>query len=244
MNPQLQQLIALQETDHEIADLSRRLKIVPQQIEKSRTHLNQEKKNLENLRQEIQAAQKNRNQLEQEVVKEKDHMAKVKIKLPGVKTNKEYSALLTEVDAINEKVSSLEDQELEIMEVLEEKEKQIPGLEKLCQEKEQEFQAFKKQKEEACAQMKNDLQVLQTKRGEIVGQLEEQWATHYEKVARMRGENVVVPLEGGCCRGCNQQVLPQLAIDTKLGEKVIQCNGCYRFLYWVAAPETESVASE
>jgi len=177
-------------------------------------------------------------------VTEKDHMAKVRVKLPNVKTNKEYSAILTEVDAIKSKISSLEDQELELMEVLEEKEKEIPALQDAHGKEAQKFQDFKKQKEAEQARLEKDIEVLRARRQEIAGTLEEEWAHHYENIARRRGEHVVVKLEDGCCGGCYQQVLPQLAIDIKLGEKVSQCNLCSRFLYWVPAPETQAVAPE
>ena len=103
MNPQVQHLIALQGTDHDISDLKKNLKHVPEQIKKTWEHLSQEQEKLYGLQQEIQAAQKKRNQLEQEVLKEKDHMAKVKVKLPGIKTNREYSPLLMEVNTIMKK---------------------------------------------------------------------------------------------------------------------------------------------
>jgi len=244
MNPQLQQLIALQETDHEIADLKRRLETIPQQTETSRSHLAREKKKLDELQNNIQEKQKERGQLERQALAEKDHMAKIRIKLPNVKTNKEYSAILVEVEAIKNTIASLEDRELEIMEALEEKEKEIPRLQDLYKKEERQFQDFKAQKEAEQARLLKDLEDLQVKRQGIIGTLEDQWVHHYEQVARMRGERVVVPLEDNCCGGCNQQVLPQLAIDIQLGEKVLQCNGCYRFLYWVPAPETQTVVPE
>ena len=66
-------------------------------------------------------------------------MAKAKTKLPAVKTNKEYTAILVEVDAIKEKVSKIEDMELEVTEALEVKAKEIPGVEKKCKEEDAYF---------------------------------------------------------------------------------------------------------
>jgi len=63
MNPQLEQLIALQKTDHEIGDLQRCLETVPQQIETSRSHLAREKKTLDDQQTEIQEARKKLDQL-------------------------------------------------------------------------------------------------------------------------------------------------------------------------------------
>jgi predicted nucleic acid-binding Zn-ribbon protein len=66
--------------------------------------------------------------LEQDVAAEKDHMAKTKIKLPNVKTNKEYSAILAEVETIKNKISGWQTEELEILEELDLQEAKISAI--------------------------------------------------------------------------------------------------------------------
>ena len=134
---QLQQLIDLQNIDDQITEHKKILEDIPRQIESARVELEEKKNILKVVNEEIETLQKQRKDFEMEVQGENDHMAKAKTKLPSVKTNKEYTAILAEIDAIKEKVSKIEDKELEVMEILEAKAKEIPGVEKNVKRKTQ-----------------------------------------------------------------------------------------------------------
>ena len=144
---QLQQLVDLQKMDDEISECRQILNDIPRQLDSARGELEEKKSILKVVMDEIETLQKESKSLEQEVQSENDHMAKAKIKLPAVKTNKEYTAILTEVDAIKEKVSKIEDKELEVMEVLEIKAKEVPGVEKKCKEEDEHFNVYRQKKE-------------------------------------------------------------------------------------------------
>lgn len=242
MNPQIQQLTALQETDSDIADLKKGLETLPRQIESNRSGLEARKKRLDDAVEHIKTLQNKRRQLEQEVRIENDHMSKTKLKLPSVKTNKEYTALLAEVEAIKQKVTAMEDQELGIMESLEAREKELPGLKAEYKEEEAKFNQYKAQKEAEKARIEKDLDEALRKREEILKSIDPKLARHYEKVMKLRGDHAVVQLAGHTCQGCFQQILPQLVIEIKAGEKVFECIHCSRFLYWVPEPVTTETA--
>ena len=161
---QLQQLVDLQKIDDQISEHKKILADIPLQLESARAELEEKKSILKVITEEIEALQKQRKDLELEVQGENDHMAKAKTKLPAVKTNKEYTAILAEVDAIKEKVSKIEDKELEIMEVLEVKAKEIPGVEKKCQEEDAHFTEYKQKKEAEEKRFKQELEELVAKR--------------------------------------------------------------------------------
>ncbi|MDE0848726.1 MAG: hypothetical protein OSA44_07965 [Nitrospinaceae bacterium] len=234
---QLQQLIVLQSLDDEIAEHKKLLADIPLQIDTGCTELEEKKKILSNAKEELDALQKERKDLELAVQGENDHMAKAKTKLPAVKTNREYTAILSEVEAIKVKVSGLEDKELEIMEILEEKQKEVPGIEKRCNEEDARFQEYKAKKDAELDRMKQELGVLVAKRENVSGQLDRVIMQRYEKVAGSRDGRAVVMLQGSICQGCFQQILPQMVIDVKIGESIQQCSNCIRFLYWEEVPE-------
>ena len=127
MNDQLQKLIELQAIDQEIAESDRALASIPNQIRSGQADMDAVKKKLEQARAVIADMKKSNKQLEADVQLENDHMAKIKTKLTAVKTNKEYTAIMTEVESVKEKVSAFEDKELEIMESLEEKIGELPA---------------------------------------------------------------------------------------------------------------------
>ena len=234
---QLQQLIVLQSLDDEIAEHKKLLADIPLQIDAGCTELEEKKKILSNAKEELDALQKERKDLELAVQGENDHMAKAKTKLPAVKTNREYTAILSEVEAIKVKVSGLEDKELEIMEILEEKQKEVPGIEKKYNEEDARFQEYKAKKDAELDRIKQELGVLVAKRENVSGQLDRVIMQRYEKVAGSRDGRAVVMLQGSICQGCFQQILPQMVIDVKIGESIQQCSNCIRFLYWEEVPE-------
>lgn len=234
---QLQQLILLQKLDDEIAEHRKLLAEIPVQIDSERAELETKKKVLSIAKEEIDTLQKNRKAIESEVQGENDHMAKAKTKLPAVKTNKEYTAVLVEVDAFKERVTRLEDKELEIMEVLEEKQKKIPAIEKNCKDEEAHFQEYKAKKDGELDRMTKEMDPLIAKRESVISQIDKVMVQRYEKVAKSRGGQAVVSLPENICQGCFQHILPQMVIDIKVGESIHQCSSCLCFLYFEEVSE-------
>ena len=234
---QLQQLIVLQNLDDEIAEHKQLLADIPIQLDSGRAELEEKKKIFSNAKEELDALQKERKDIEMAVQGENDHMAKAKTKLPAVKTNKEYTAILSEVDAVKVKVSDLEDKELEIMEVLEEKQQAIPEIEKSFKEEDAHFQKYKVKKEGELSRMTKELTDYIAKREKLMEQVDKVMVQRYEKVAKSRGGQAVALLRGNICQGCFQQTLPQMVINVKVGESIHQCSSCLCFLYWEEVSE-------
>ena len=235
---QLQQLVQLQKIDDQILEHKKTLVDIPTQIDSARAELEEKKNILKVVTEEIEILQKQGKDLELEVQEENDHMAKAKTKLPAVKTNKEYTAILVEVDAIKEKVSKIEDMELEVMEALEEKAKEIPGVEKKCKEEDSYFNEYRLKKETEEKRFKQELEELVEKRKNISAQLEAVILKRYEKISNSRDGRAVAGLRENICQGCFQQVLPQMVIEVKVAVKIHQCGGCMRFLFWDEVSET------
>ena len=231
MNPQLQCLIELQKNDNEINELERSKAAIPQQIESGATGLQGKKSQLKETEDVLVELQKKRKDLEMEVAAGNDHIAKTKTKLPAVKTNKEYTAILTEVGAIEGKILALEDKELELMGVLEEKEKELPPIKILCKEEEEKFNAYKLKKQAEAERTEKELEVIRARRSELAKTLDANLLEQYNKVSKARGGLAVVTIHEKTCQGCHQHILPQQVIDVKVGETIVHCEQCSRILY-------------
>jgi len=232
MNPQLQTLIELQKIDNEIAELEQGIASIPRQIESGRAGIEEKQVHLKEAEDDLLALQNKRRGLEIDVATENDHIAKTKTKLPAVKTNKEYSAILTEVDAVKEKILVLEDQELELMEILEKKEEELPPLKANCKEEEEKFNVYKLKKEAEAERSEKELEVIRPRRSQVANNLETKLLEHYTKIYKAREGVVVVQIHENICQGCLQHVLPQQVIDVKAGETINFCEQCLRILYW------------
>ncbi len=240
MNVQLKHLIELQEIDREIAECQGAIARIPGQLESAQAGMRKIEEEQKQAHDVIDELKKKRHQLEMDVQAEHDHMARTKQKLPTVKTNKEYSAILSEVDAVKVKIARFEDEELAIMETLEEKEKELPGIDARFKEEQAEYNAYKAKKEAEAERAKRDLETLIAKRTERIGTIEPQWARSYEKVLKAREGRAVVPMQDSVCQGCFQQILPQMVVDIRKGEIIHQCSQCSRFLYFIPKPEAEA----
>ncbi len=104
MNPQLKSLIELQAIDSQIGELEHENAAIPKQIESGKAGVKEKQNQLTEAKSSLAQLQKERKDLEIDVIGENDHAAKTKTKLSSVKTNKEYSAILVEVDAVTKHI--------------------------------------------------------------------------------------------------------------------------------------------
>ncbi|MDA0691745.1 MAG: C4-type zinc ribbon domain-containing protein [Nitrospinae bacterium] len=237
MNAELQKLIDLQALDREISEFENALASIPNQIQSATAEMAALTKEIEQAREVIASMRKSQKQLQADVQTENDHMAKTKTKLPLVKTNKEYTAIVTEVDSVKQKISSIEDKELEIMEALEIKEGEIPAIEARFKEEEITFKEYKAKKEAEGERVKQELEDARDKRQGLIGCIAPEWAKSYNKITSHRDGVAVVRLLDSVCQGCFQLVLPQVVIDVKVGNEIHPCPHCSRFLFWVEETE-------
>jgi len=239
MNDQLQKLVGLQAIDREIAGFDRALASIPNQIKSGQADMDAVKKELEQAREVIADMKKSNKQLEADVQSENDHMAKIKTKLTAVKTNKEYTAILSEVESVKAKVSAFEDKELEIMESLEQKAGELPAIESRFKEEENNFKEYKAKKEAEYERVKEELEAIQGRRQGILETIEPKRIELYGKILKRNDGLAVVAVRDSVCQGCFHRLRPQVVIDVKIGEEIVECAHCYRFLYWVEETETE-----
>ena len=242
MNNQLQKLIELQAIDREILELDRILASVPGQIKAGQADMDAVADELAEAKEVIADMKKSTKQLEADVQSENDHMAKIKTKLTAVKTNKEYSAILTEVESVKEKVSVFEDKELEIMESLEKKAGELPAIESRFKEEENNFKEYKAKKEVEFERVKGEREAVLGKRQAILDTIEPKRLELYNKVLERNDGVAVVAVRDSVCQGCFHRLRPQVVIDVKISEEIVECAHCYRFLYWMEENEDQASA--
>ncbi len=237
---QLKCLVGLQEKDNEINDLRESLEIIPGQIASGQKELEGKRGKMNALQAEIESLKKQRNQLEQDAKTEADRMAKTKTKLPTVKTNKEYTAILHETDAIKAKITEIEDKELEVMELLDAKEQEIPGLEAEFKVEEDQFHQYKQKKEAEQARSQKELEEAEAQRAALAKEIDPKFVAHYDKIRHARDNLAVVSVKGETCQGCHQNLQPQVALEVRTGMRVHQCQSCDRFLCFIPEPEPQT----
>lgn len=233
METEFENLIKLQKLDIEIRNTSVLLNDIPHQIEEI------DKKNEESL-QIVQAAkdnfsqnQKRRRDLESELQDKKEKIEKYKRQLNEIKTNKEYSSLLKEIDATNAKFDSLEEGIIGEMLSADDIEKEI----KAASKKAEEVQTELTKKKEGIFQEKNKaeekLKDLEAEKEELLPKIPSDQMKLYKQISRIKNGIVLSPVTEEFCTMCHMRVRPQMVNELIAETQIITCENCGRILYYV-----------
>jgi predicted nucleic acid-binding Zn-ribbon protein len=241
MNPDLEKLIRLQAVETELRRTDADLAGIPGLTAELDARLAAERSTLDGIKGGLDGSQKARRQKEGELADLESKRSKYKGQLMDVKTNKEYTAMLHEIEGVEREIRAREDQILGEME----------RAESLGAELKREEEAFRthqaRHKEEASAleararELSGRRGVLIAERDRIAGTVPEETLALFHRVARLRGV-AVAEARDGRCQECHLMLRPQMFVEVKRNEQVVQCPACNRILYYeapvpVSAPE-------
>ena len=163
-----------------------------------------------------------------------DALDKVQFKLREVKTNREYSAVLAEIDAGKRRMISMEDQLLQLMEQAEQKRQAKRLQEQRVQAAHDALQEQGRVVEQASGVLGQEILAEREKRQQTAVGLDVELLEVYEKLAAQNDGSVVVHLKDGVCGGCHLKVQPQLVSEIRLQESLHTCPHCRLILLWPA----------
>ncbi|HEY6189338.1 MAG TPA: C4-type zinc ribbon domain-containing protein [Pyrinomonadaceae bacterium] len=236
MKAELEQLIALQNTDTSIRRLQADIEAIPQrraEIEKEFDQRAFEIRALETKRDEARAE---RARLEAEVAETRLSATRADRNLMSAQNEHEYTAAIREADAARKHISQLETQILEKMETIEQSEgvlkEREPEIVKLRAEMEDRIKAF----EEQARTQTEELAAQRIERERLLATLPKQMSSLYNRIsARIRDGIAVAEARNGSCTACFMALRPQVMAEVRRGDEVIICDNCNRILYYVPA---------
>ena len=242
MKAELEQLIALQNTDTKIRRLQADIEAIPQrraQIEKEFDQRAFEIRALETARDE---ARHERARLEAELEETRHKAERAERNMMSSKKQDEYQAAIREADSARKHISQLETQILEKMETIDQSESQLKEREPEVEKLRAEMQERIKQFEEQTLTQTEELAASRTERERLVNTLPKQMSALYNRIsARIRDGIAVAEARNGSCTACFITLRPQVMAQVRKGDEVVICDNCNRILYY--APTEASQAS-
>jgi len=233
LHNQLELLKRLQNVDRIIRKIENIKLDFPIKIKQLGKELDRREQRLEKEKSALEEIKKVRRNKEQELKVEMERLQKSQDKLLSVKTNKEYQAVLKEVDGIKWNNSDLETEILICMEKVDKlaheiKEKDIQH-QKWIQEFEKQKKVLKAEIEKSNLELENR-QKLRIETGEKV---HPDLIKKYEVLIEKRHGLAVVPIQDGFCQGCNMNIPPQKFLEIQKNNNTIKnCPFCNRILYF------------
>lgn len=232
MDIEFEKLAQLQRLDSEIKQITLFLERTPPLILEIDQKIEQSSQVAASAQGKMVGSQKKRRDLEAEIKDIKDHISKYKRQLNEVKTNKEYTALLKEIENSQKKVDRLEEDVIVEMLLADDIQKEIKEAgqkfaqtkEKFSQEKEAIFRK-KKEQEEKAAKLNQDKEAL-------LPQIAPEQVSLYLKIFRKKAGVVLSPVTGDFCSMCHMRIRPQVLNELRDTRKLILCENCGRILCW------------
>lgn len=159
-------------------------------------------------------------------------IARSRQRLSEVKTNKEYQAMLREVDDLKKEMTGKEDDMLAIMEKVEAMKGELAALEKGMEERRKVQEEQKKQLDEENGRLSERLEYLDGLQQTVRDKIEPALLKRTNFLLTKQFGIAVAAVENGVCQVCHLNIPPQKFIELQRDEHIHQCPHCHRFLYW------------
>jgi len=232
MDEQLTLLIQLQEIDAKLRTLVEQKKRLPEVLAEFERRRAANKANLEQGKENIQIAQKNKRDRDADLEVEVQKVEKLKARTAEIKNNKEYQALLKEIEAAEQANKAIEDDILGLMEKIDAASTGIIAAEKRAQEEEEALQAEQKKIEAEFAKTEKELKAIEQSRQDFVVRIQPVAYARYQKLIVTKAGVAITEVRGESCSGCYMSIPPQVFVNVKKNENIITCPNCGRILYF------------
>jgi predicted nucleic acid-binding Zn-ribbon protein len=228
---QIEQLLILQDRDRKIRSLKQEIKMAPEERQGLEERLVSETAQLEAVKQKFKELEMGKKKLELDAQSRRDSIAKFRTQQFQTRKNEEFQALSNEIKRFEAEITSIEDNELDLMEQAEKAKAEVAEGEKA-------FAAAKNQINQQLADMETkaktidgQLKELEVDRENLAKQLDEDLLERYNRLFASKGDAAVVPLEHEVCMGCHMKITTQTAVRVKADQEILSCEQCGRILY-------------
>jgi len=237
LEQELKTIYEAQKLDTQIFEKEKRLISAPKMIAEMEQEIETLKKNIAKEKEIIDELEKERRKKEKELEADKDKIKKFESKLYEVKTNKEYQALLKEIEAAKTANDKTEEDILILMEKIEELKSDFSNLSAQLKKNEKDFEQNRDRLLKEIDTIDNDVKKLKEERDNLLSVVNSNLRTTYTTLIEKRGGTAVVNLKNGVCLGCFINIPPQLFIEATKNRQLILCPSCNRIFFFQEDPE-------
>lgn len=231
LKEQIKKLVELQKIDSEIYAIKSELEEKPQALESLKDEFDKEKQTLSDLEEKFKQIQLDRKAKELELQAKEDEIGKANAQLLQIKTNKEYTAKIHEIESIKADKSKIEELVLINYDEADKVKGEVEKEQQVVADKEKKYLEDKKVVDEEVALLQAKVTELDSHRNTITPGIDLNLLRKYERLLGNRKGAAMVAVYSGACGGCYMNLAPQVINALKLGEELVVCESCARILY-------------
>ena len=183
---------------------------------------------------------KQKKELEYQLEDERETVERGKARLMTIKTNREYFAMLKEIDMTKRVSRQREEELLELMVRFEEVEAKHGAAKERYEALKNEFDLKMEAIKKHMKSFDSEIDKLLGEKELIAKRLDVNKTKRFELVFNRRNGIAVVQAKNYICTGCNMNIPPQLYNMIQKEDRLYECPNCSRILYYENDKEIEA----
>lgn len=237
--------MSVQEALRNLYRVDTQLRSLKSRVSGASAHANSQQGKIDKLQAQIDDLQEQFNQthakesnIETEIQTFEDRINKLRDQMNTARTNKEYSALLLEVNTLKTDKSKIEDQALSMLGKADELKTQLDGLKQQLEEQSTVKDMADKELSEREADIAERLAELEAEREKATSQVPKDILDEFEKLQDAHdGEAMAEVIEADrrymeyTCEGCYMLIPPERVNQLASTDSVVNCASCGRILF-------------
>ncbi len=232
MKEKLSLLISLQECDSQLVKLSSKKIKLPEKICKMEEDFQIYKENVEQNKRKYDELKAQRAECESTVKKLSEGMIKTKERLLEVKNNKEYQAMLKEIETSEKTRGDIESRIIALMEEMDKLSVLVKKDEETLKQAENNHEKEKKIIEDDLSAVDADTLTWTEKRTVLQKSIPADLLAQYERVKKRNNGVGVIAVWKAVCNGCHMNIPPQLYNELQRSNDLLSCPNCNRIMYF------------
>jgi predicted nucleic acid-binding Zn-ribbon protein len=227
----MEKLIELQGIDTKLRDLNDLLGDLPSKVDE----LNQQEESIKNSlvenKERMKELEVESHKGEVRIAEINDKVNKLKDQLFLVTNNKQYDALMHEMDHMKEKRTTIETETFSFLEEKETLTESVETMESELGSLSNDLTVRREKLESAISDSAEEKSILEQQRSEQVNGIDLNTVSIYNRVFEARDGLAVVNLSGNGCGGCGAHIPMQKVTEVRANTTIHRCDVCGRFLY-------------
>ncbi|MGD8538216.1 MAG: C4-type zinc ribbon domain-containing protein [Candidatus Aminicenantes bacterium] len=231
MDIDFDKLINLQNLDEEIKQTTLILEKIPLQLKDIDANIESQFQAVSQAKEKLAQNQKLRRSLEGDIQAVKAQIDKYKHQLGGVKTNKEYSALLKEIEEAQSKIDQKEEEIISEMLNADDIGEEIRKAELKANEAKEKLGKDKDALVLKRKELEEKNKELTQKKDDLIPQIPKEQSKLYLEIFKKKNGIPLSPVTDDFCSMCQIRIRPQVLNELRAENQIILCENCGRILY-------------
>ncbi|RJP21467.1 MAG: hypothetical protein C4529_07520 [Deltaproteobacteria bacterium] len=232
---QVKSLIDLQEVMSQARRLEEEKQRIPLEVADLKSLFEEREAKFLAADQEYETLRTQRRDKEREIEEERDKVERAKAKLMSIKTNKEYYAMLKEIEGTRRTNAAREEELLALLSRYEEAEKRRGELKAELEEVTGKYRERMVDVEARMGAFDGDIGKIVSRKRQVASKLEPGLVRRFEMIFDRRDGLAIVAARNYSCTGCHMNIAPQLFNLLQREDRIHTCPNCNRILYFEPA---------